>query len=228
MAEGDALLIVDVQNDFCPGGALAVPEGDRVVPVLNDYIRAFRSRGLPVYASRDWHPEATRHFEAGGGPWPPHCVAGTEGAAFHAGLDLPEDATVVSKGTAPTDDGYSAFEAELEDGSGLERALKADGVRRLFVGGLATDYCVRASVLDAARQGFRPVLLLDAIRGIDVQDGDQAAALDDMLRAGAGTATLRSIESELEEPNGGAMEREQGRTRRQSRAPARTPTGRSS
>ena len=199
MAEGDALLIVDVQNDFCPGGALAVPEGDRVVPVLNDYIETFRARGLPVFASRDWHPEETRHFEAGGGPWPPHCVAGTKGAGFHLDLALEGEAVVVSKGTSPTDDGYSAFEAKSEEGRGLEESLRERGVRRLFVGGLATDYCVRASVLDAARQGFRPVLLLDAIRGIDVREGDQAAALDEMIRAGAGTATLRSIERELEE-----------------------------
>lgn len=197
--QGDALLIVDVQNDFCPGGSLAVPEGDRVVPVLNEYIEAFRRRGLPVYASRDWHPEETRHFQAGGGPWPPHCVAGTPGADFHPELALPEDATVVSKGTAPSDDGYSAFEAETEVGEGLESSLRARGVRRLFVGGLATDYCVRASVLDAARQGFQPVLLLDAVRGIDVNEGDQAAALDEMIRAGAGTATLRTIGEDLEQ-----------------------------
>jgi nicotinamidase/pyrazinamidase len=203
MAEGDALLIVDVQNDFCPGGALAVPEGDRVVPVINRYIAAFRDRGLPVFASRDWHPPETRHFASGGGPWPSHCVAGTAGAAFHPGLALPGDATVVSKGTAPTDDGYSAFEAEADGGKGLEPLLRERGVRRLFVGGLATDYCVRASVLDAARQGFRPVVLLDAIRGIDVNAGDQAAALDEMIRAGAATATLRRIEDELEEPDDG-------------------------
>ncbi|HUG40379.1 MAG TPA: nicotinamidase [Longimicrobiales bacterium] len=202
MAEGDALLIVDVQNDFCPGGALAVPEGDRVVPVLNAYIEAFRSRGLPVFASRDWHPPQTRHFKAGGGPWPPHCVAGSPGAGFHPDLALPEDAPVVSKGMAPTDDGYSAFEAESADGRELADSLRDRGARRLFVGGLATDYCVRASVLDAARQGFRPVLLLDAIRGIDVQAGDQAAALDEMIRAGARTATLRSIEGDLAERGG--------------------------
>ena len=199
MAREDALLIVDVQNDFCPGGALAVPEGDRVVPVLNRYIEAFRARDLPVFASRDWHPEETRHFEAGGGPWPPHCVAGTPGAGFHPGLSLPADATVVSKGTDPTDDGYSAFEAESEDGRGLGETLEAEGVRRLFIGGLATDYCVRATVLDAARRGFRPVVLLDAVRGIDVREGDQAAALDEMIRAGARTATLRGIERDLEE-----------------------------
>lgn len=202
MAEGDALLIVDVQNDFCPGGSLAVPEGDRVVPVLNAYIEAFSRRGLPVYASRDWHPEETAHFEAGGGPWPPHCVAGSEGAAFHPDLALGDDATVVSKGTDPTDDGYSAFEAESDAGRELGESLKEREIRRLFVGGLTTDYCVRASVLDAAAQGFRPVVLLDAVRGIDVRQGDQAAALDDMLRAGARTATLRTIERELEEPEG--------------------------
>lgn len=198
MAGSDALLIVDVQNDFCPGGALAVPEGDRVVPVLNRYVELFRSRGLPVYASRDWHPEETKHFQAGGGPWPPHCVADTAGAAFHRDLALPEDAEVVTKGTDPEDDGYSAFEARTGTGDALADSLSGQGVRRLFVGGLATDYCVRASVLDAARQGFQPVLLLDAVRGIDVEEGDQAAALDEMIRAGATTATLKSIESDLE------------------------------
>lgn len=197
MAGGDALLIVDVQNDFCPGGSLAVPGGDRVVPVLNRYVAAFAARGLPVYASRDWHPASTRHFESGGGPWPAHCVAGTEGAAFHPDLALPPDATVVSKGADPVDDGYSAFEAEGGDGRPLAEALEERGVRRLFVGGLATDYCVRASVLDAARRGLQPVLLLDAIAGIDVKAGDQAAALDEMIRAGATTATLRTIEADL-------------------------------
>lgn len=198
MARGDALLIVDVQRDFCPGGALAVPEGDRVVPVVNRYVARFRGDGHPVFASRDWHPPETRHFESGGGPWPPHCVAGTEGAAFHPDLDLPEHAIVVSKGTDPEDDGYSAFEAETEDGASLETALRARDVDRLFVAGLATDYCVRATVLDAAERGLRPVLLLDAIEGIDVQAGDQARALDDMLRAGATTATLATLDQTLE------------------------------
>ena len=199
MADGDALLIVDVQNDFCPGGALAVPEGDRVVPVMNEYIRQFRERGLPVYASRDWHPRETRHFEAGGGPWPPHCVAGTEGAAFHPELSLPRDAVVVSKGTDPTDDGYSAFEAETPDGRSLEEELRARGVRRLFIGGLATDYCVRATVLDAARHGFRPVLLEDAVRGIGVEPGDVERSLAEMTGAGATTARLENVAEALEE-----------------------------
>jgi nicotinamidase/pyrazinamidase len=204
MAEGDALLVVDVQRDFCPGGALPVPAGDRVVPVLNRYMERFEEAGLPVYASRDWHPAETRHFQDRGGPWPTHCVAGTEGAELHPELALPESAVVVSKGTDPEDDGYSAFEAETPSDESLESTLRGAGVRRLFVGGLATDYCVRASVLDAAARGFRPVLLLDAIRGIDVEPGDQARALDEMLRAGATTATLATLDETL---NGSREER---------------------
>lgn len=191
-----ALLIVDVQNDFCPGGALAVPEGDEVVPVLNRYIERL---GAPVFASRDWHPTETRHFRERGGPWPPHCVRETAGAAFHPRLKLPADAVVVTKGTDPTDDGYSAFEGVDRSGVPLGVALGEKGVQKLFVGGLATEYCVRASVLDALKQGFDVVLLTDAIRGIDVKPGDTARALAEMRDAGAGTATLDTIDSELSE-----------------------------
>lgn len=192
-----ALLVVDVQNDFCPGGALAVPDGDAVVPVLNDYIARFSSRGLPVLASRDWHPPETSHFKPGGGPWPPHCVQDTPGAAFHPDLALPASAAVVTKGTSPTDDGYSAFEATDEEGRPVGDRLRDSGVRTLYVGGLATEYCVRASVLDALRQGLDAVLLLDAVRGIDVKQGDVARAIDEMIRAGARTATLATIDQEL-------------------------------
>ncbi|MGH7476259.1 MAG: nicotinamidase [Longimicrobiales bacterium] len=192
-----ALLLVDVQNDFCPGGALPVPQGDRVVPVLNDYAHRFTKRRLPVYASRDWHPPATRHFQPQGGPWPPHCVQETRGAELHPDLELPADAVVVSKGMSSEDHGYSAFEATTPAGVRLAESLRKQGVRRLFVGGLATDYCVRASVLDAARAGFETVLLLDAIRGIDVQPGDTARAVDEMLRAGARSATLETVNAEL-------------------------------
>jgi len=192
-----ALLLVDVQNDFCPGGALAVPQGDAVVPVLNDYISRFASRGLPVLASRDWHPPETSHFHAGGGPWPPHCVQDTEGAAFHPDLVLPADVIVVTKGTSPTDDGYSAFEATDEAGRAVGERLRAAGVGTLYVGGLATEYCVRASVLDALGQGIDTVLLLDAVRGIDVQPGDVARAVDEMIRASARTATLATIDAEM-------------------------------
>ena len=193
-----ALLIVDVQNDFCPGGALAVPDGDRVVPVLNDYAQRFANDGHRVFASRDWHPQVTRHFKEQGGPWPPHCVAGSHGAAFHPQLKLPPDASVLTKGTDPEDDGYSAFEAADAKGQNLSDVLKKDDVASLYVGGLATEYCVRASVMDGLKTGLDVVVLLDAVRGIDVNDGDVARALDEMIRAGARTATLATIDQELE------------------------------
>lgn len=208
MADGDALLIVDVQNDFCPGGALPVPEGDRIVPVLNRYLGEFRRRGLPVYASRDWHPRESAHFEAGGGPWPPHCVAGTEGAEFHPALELQGSATVLSAGMGPLDDGYSAFEGTTGDGELFEKELRARGVGRLFIGGLATDYCVRATVLDAASRGFRPVLLTDAVRGIDVRPGDVDRALEEMREAGARTATLDTVTAALDSTAADPRERD--------------------
>lgn len=196
----NALLVVDVQNDFLPGGALAVPGGDRVLPAINACIERFERAGLPVFASRDWHPSETRHFQSGGGPWPPHCVQHTPGAAFHADLRLPPSATIVTKGTDPVDDGYSAFEARAADGRSLPERLRAAGVERLYVAGLATDYCVRATVLDALKHDIDTVLLLDAMRGIDVEEGDVARALDTMLRAGARTATLATLEQDLAAP----------------------------
>lgn len=192
-----ALLLVDVQNDFLPGGALAVPDGDAVLPAMNEYIALFREHDLPILASRDWHPAETSHFEAGGGPWPPHCVQDTTGAAFHADLRLPADTTIVTKGTSPTDDGYSAFEAQDDAGRAVGEWLREKDVERLYVGGLATDYCVRASVLDSLKQGIDTVLLLDAVRGIDVKPGDVARAVDEMIRAGARTATLATIDAEI-------------------------------
>jgi nicotinamidase/pyrazinamidase len=189
----DALVIVDVQNDFCPGGALAVPEGDRVVPVLNRYAERFARRGAAVLATRDWHPARTRHFVAGGGAWPPHCVQGSPGAAFHADLALPADAQVLSKGMDPEADAYSAFQAETPDGLPFAAALGERSVTRLFVGGLATDYCVKATVLDALKEGFDVVVLEDAVRAVDVQPGDGERALADMKAAGARIARLDDI-----------------------------------
>jgi nicotinamidase/pyrazinamidase len=193
----DALLLVDIQNDFCPGGALAVPEGDRIVPIANWYARLFERRGLPVFASRDWHPAETRHFVSGGGVWPPHCVQGTWGAELHARLSLPADAVVVSKGMDPDEDAYSAFQAQTPGGKLLGEELKELGVERLFVGGLATDYCVRASVLDALRSGLRAVVLEDAVKGIDLSPGDIARAVAEMEEHGARTASLHTVEMEL-------------------------------
>lgn len=200
------MLIVDVQNDFCPGGALAVGNGDRVVPILNEYTARVTAVGGGVFASRDWHPAGSRHFQAQGGPWPEHCLQDTHGAAFHAGLDLPEETVIVTKGDDPADHGYSAFDGKAAGASGVEDArgrqplagiLHARGVGRLLIGGLATDYCVLNSVLDARAHGFDTVLLLDAIEGIDLEPGDVARALDRMMRAGARTATLESLDTEL-------------------------------
>jgi nicotinamidase/pyrazinamidase len=180
-----ALILVDVQNDFCPGGALAVPEGDKTVPALNREIERFTRAGRPVVASRDWHPAETTHFKSGGGPWPPHCVADQPGAAFHPELRLPDDAVVVSKGAGATEDAYSAFDARDERGRGLDDLLKANLVRRLVVGGLATDYCVRATVLDALKNGYDVTVLREGVRGVDVNPGDSDRALDEMKSAGA-------------------------------------------
>lgn len=167
--EGDALLLVDVQNDFLPGGALAVPEGDAVIPVLNRWIDEAEQAGLPIVATRDWHPSDHVSFEVQGGPWPPHCVAGTEGAAFHPDLALPEDAVVVSKATTPDDEAYSGF-----DGTDLAAMLRALDVRRVWIGGLATDYCVRATALDAAEAGFEVTLIPDGHRGITPDTSEEA------------------------------------------------------
>jgi nicotinate phosphoribosyltransferase len=185
---GDALLIVDVQNDFLPGGSLAVPQGDDVVPALNHYSKAFLGRNLPVFASRDWHPANHCSFTEQGGPWPPHCVAETKGAQFASGLSL-TDATVISKATAPESDAYSAFE-----NTDLDSRLKQAGVKRLFVGGLATDYCVLNSVRDAIRLNYSVVLLEDAIRPVNVQPEDGLKAMDEMLELGCQPTTVESVD----------------------------------
>ncbi len=177
----DALLLVDVQNDFCPGGALAVADGDAVVPILNDWIAAARQGGARVFASRDWHPQDHLSFAERGGPWPPHCVQDTPGAAFHGDLALPEDTVVVSKAAQADHEAYSAF-----DGGELAEQLRAAGIERLWVGGLATDYCVKASVLDAAQiPGLEVHVIASAIRAVNVSPGDGDAALDAMREAGA-------------------------------------------
>ena len=180
-----ALMIVDVQNDFCPGGALPVPEGDRVVPVIN----ALMDRFDLVVATRDWHPEETVHFEK----WPVHCVRNTPGAAFHPDLDLSKVDRVISKGTGNKDDGYSAFETDELD---LAAWLREQGVEEVYVAGLATEYCVKASALDAARHGFKTYVITDAVRGIDVNPGDIEKAVEEMKRAGIRMLDARSLKLE--------------------------------
>ena len=180
LAPGDALVIVDVQNDFLPGGSLAVPRGDQVIAPLNRWIARFAAAGLPVYATRDWHPVDHCSFAAQGGPWPPHCVAGTPGAAFADALGLPSDATVIGKATRQDADAYSGFA-----GTDLHERLRHAGVKRLFVGGLATDYCVLNTVRDALGLGYGVVLLTAAVRAVDVRPGDGDRALAEMIAAGA-------------------------------------------
>lgn len=176
----DALLVVDVQKDFLPGGALAVANGDEVVAPLNAAIHAFERAGRPIYASRDWHPSNHCSFRARGGPWPVHCVAGTRGAAFADGLALPPSAVIISKADTVDADAYSAF-----GGNDLAERLRRQGARRVVIGGLTTDYCVVNTVLDARAAGFEVVVLADAIRAVNVQPGDGARALEVMRRAGA-------------------------------------------
>lgn len=177
---GAALVIVDVQNDFCPGGALSVTDGDKVVSVLNLYVKRFREEGAPIFATRDWHPKNHISFKENGGVWPPHCVQGTTGAQFHPGLDLSEDVKIISKGTSPQDEAYSGFQ-----GTNLTAELKGKGTKILCIGGLATDYCVKHTVLDAIKEGFEVFFLEDGSKGVDVNIGDSKKAIDDMVSAGA-------------------------------------------
>ena len=181
-----ALVIVDVQNDFCPGGALAVAGGDQVVPALNRYIERFADAGLPIFATRDWHPAKTSHFKDYGGIWPAHCVQGSEGAKFHPALKLGSGVVIVSKGMAADSDSYSGFDAVDESGAALAELLRGFSAARIYVGGLATDYCVKQTVLDGLKQGFEVVLLKDSIRGVELLPGDSERAVEEMLLAGTG------------------------------------------
>jgi nicotinamidase/pyrazinamidase len=174
---GDALIVVDVQRDFCPGGALPIEEGDAVVPVLNRWIERARRLGIPIFASRDWHPKGHLSFKPQGGEWPIHCVQDTAGAGFHPDLALPPDAKIVTKGDRTDRDQYSAF-----DSTGLADELRHLGVKRVFVGGLAEDVCVKATALDAVKFGVRTHLIAGATRPV-TKDGGKAA-VKTMRKAG--------------------------------------------
>ncbi|MFH0827517.1 MAG: nicotinamidase [Candidatus Omnitrophota bacterium] len=193
MKSKKALLIVDVQNDFCPGGALAVPEGDKIVPNLNRYIKIFLKKKWPVFATADWHPVRTRHFKSFGGAWPVHCLANTQGAQFHAKLRLPKDVVLLYKGMDPEKDSYSAFQAEDLSGMGFEKWLNRMGIREIYVGGLATDYCVKTSVGDALKHGLKVKLLLDAVKGVNLKPNDSEKAVQVMVRKGARKITLKNF-----------------------------------
>jgi len=178
-----ALLVVDVQIDFCPGGSLAVPGGDKVVPVINELMKQFPL----VVASKDWHPRQTIHFQK----WPVHCVHNTKGAEFHPALVSEGIQQVFLKGTGNRDDGYSAYEATNLD---LKQFLKERGVTELYVTGLATDYCVRASALDSIKHGFKTFVVTDAVAAVNVQPDDGTKALDELRAAGATFVTSGNLQ----------------------------------
>jgi len=184
-----ALLVVDVQNDFCTGGALAVPGSEQVVAAVNRYVEEAVARRFPIYASRDWHPATTSHFQPYGGEWPIHCVQGSEGARFHPALRLPADTIVVTKGEDPQRPGYSAFDGRTPERKPLLDDLRERGITRLYVTGLATDYCVKHSALDALAAGLEVTVLEDAVAGVDVRPGDAARALAEMQSKGARLAS---------------------------------------
>ncbi len=192
VTEIDALIIVDMQNDFMPGGALPVPEGDKIIPILNKYIDLFSGSGNPVFFTRDWHPENHISFKGQGGIWPVHCVQETEGAKFHPDLKIPQDNKfVISKGTSRDFDAYSGFQGTI-----LNDLLSERGIKRLFVGGVATDYCVFNTALGGINLGYQVFVLQDGIKGVDVNPGDSERALNKLLEKGASLIDLKDIASD--------------------------------
>ncbi len=189
LGAGDALLAVDIQNDFLPGGRLAVAEGDQVIPVMNNYIDRFIHRQLPVFATRDWHPKNHGSFIKQGGPWPEHCIAGSIGAELARFLHLPANAQIFSTGIEVENDGYSGFE-----NPDLKKELEKLNVTRLFIGGLATDYCVFHTVCDALSLNYQVFLLIDAMRAVNVHRQDGELALNKMILKGAKPITLAIIQ----------------------------------
>ncbi len=178
LRKGDCLIIVDMQNDFMPWGSLPVPDADKIIPVLNSYIELFHKKGLPIFASRDWHPPNHCSFKENGGSWPSHCVQNTKGAEFADGLLLPEDTIIISKATDPKKEAYSA----LQD-TELAELLKQNRIERCFVGGVATEYCVLSTVLDLLSLGYKTYVLRDAIKAVN--PADEEKALEEMKRKGA-------------------------------------------
>ena len=179
-AASDAFIVVDMQNDFLPGGRLAIAGSDDIIPQLNRYLAYFATHQLPVFATRDWHPPDHCSFQPQGGQWPPHCIAGSDGAAFHPALELPAATRIISKATARESDAYSGF-----SGTQLDELLRSLHIRRVFIGGVATEYCVFHTVKDALQLQYATFVLEDAVRAIDRQPGDGQRALQKMMQLGA-------------------------------------------
>jgi len=185
----DALIVVDMQNDFMPGGALPVPDGDKIIPRMNEYIDKFASLGLPIFYTRDWHPVDHISFKGHGGIWPKHCVMNTEGAKFHPDLKIPPDNKfIISKGTSRDFDAYSGFQGTI-----LNDLLQERGIKRIFVGGLATDYCVKNTALGGLNLGYQVFVLEDAIKGVDVNEGDSERAIEYLLEKGASLININDL-----------------------------------
>ena len=192
-----ALLIVDVQNDFCPGGALGVPEGDKIIPKINSYIKIFSKKKFPIFATRDWHPVRSRHFRDFGGAWPVHCIHNSKGAQFHPDLKLPKEAIFLYKGMDPELDSYSSFQAEDEKGMSFSKLLNLLGIKEIYIAGLATDYCVRFTGKDALKLGFKVKILLDAVQGVDLKAGDSEKAIRELIKSGAKKNILKDVKEKL-------------------------------
>jgi len=184
----DALLVADIQNDFLPGGALGIRGGDDIVPVLLNYIDRFHSKGLPIFLTRDWHPPNHCSFRSQGGPWPPHCIAGSPGSLPPRAFETPLSAVIIYKAIDADREAYSAFQD-----TALGRHLKAIGVQRLFIGGLATDYCVLNTVKDARAAGYEVRLLMDGIKAVNLQPDDGPKAEQEMIRLGAVPVRLEAV-----------------------------------
>lgn len=195
MKANKALLVVDIQNDFCPGGALGVRDGDQIIPMINQYVDLFMKNQLPVFVSRDWHPPDSRHFKQAGGPWPVHCVQNTRGAAFHPDFYVPDQAIVLSKGTDPTLDGYSVFEALDSRNNSFTTLLEKMGIQELYIAGIATDYCVRMTSLDAFKNGLLVHVLTDAIKGVD--EADSQRAIEEIVAQNGQLKTFDEVATEI-------------------------------
>lgn len=193
MKHKKALLVVDIQNDFCPGGALGIKDADRIIPAINKYIKIFSKKKLPIFSSRDWHPKKTTHFKEFGGIWPRHCIQNSKGAEFHPELKLPKEAILLYKGMDPEKDSYSVFQAQDKNGISFLNLLKIWGVGEIYIGGLATDYCVKFSAIGALKERFKVKLLVDAIKGVNLQPGDSQAAMREMVGSGAKKITLQRL-----------------------------------